>query len=623
MGSGNQEGLPDNLKKQLALAVGSIQWSYAIFWSISSKQPGVLEWGDGHYNGDIKTRKTVQSIELNADQLSLQRSEQLRELYESLSTGEASPQTRRPSTSLSPEDLTDTEWYYLVCMSFVFNVGQGLPGRTLANSQPIWLRNAHYADSKIFSRSLLAKSASIQTVVCFPFARGVVELGVTELVAEDPSLIQHVKTSFLDITCSIAAKESSSRSDDKELVDNAFDREIQNTKINLVEDCQILDITSPSNSPNNHEADASFMIDGINGTASQVQSWHFSDDDLSNYVHSMNSSDCISQSIHDPIKFIAVPNNEKTNNCVQEVQCYNHKRLTTSDLKSDDLHYQSVLSSLLRTSHPLILGVHFQNRCKESSFVGWKGIGSSDSLKHILETPQRLLKKILFEVPFMHVGGLKFPDEESIKIRVSRPEADVIGVSHMLLERNRREKLNKKFMVLKSIVPSVSKVDKVSILDDTIVYIQELEKKVEELESCRELRELDARTKRKPQDSAERTSDNYGSNTINNSKKPLVYKRKACHMDETDDTSKDGLTDNINVFIRDKEVLIEIKCPWREGILLEVMDAVSHLHLDSYSVQSSTTDGILYLTIRSKHNGLSAASTGMVKQALQRLVWKC
>ena len=85
----------------------------------------VLEWGDGYYNGDIKTRKTVQAVELNDDQLGLQRSEQLRELYESLSAGDSGPQARRPSAALSPEDLTDTEWYYLVCMSFVFNVGQG------------------------------------------------------------------------------------------------------------------------------------------------------------------------------------------------------------------------------------------------------------------------------------------------------------------------------------------------------------------------------------------------------------------------------------------------------------------------------------------------------------------
>ncbi|KAL0312584.1 UNVERIFIED_CONTAM: Transcription factor EGL1 [Sesamum radiatum] len=154
------EEVPQNLRKRLALAVRTIQWSYAIFWSISSRQPGVLQWGDGYYNGDIKTRKTVQAAEVNADQLGLQRSDQLRELYESLSLGETSPQAKRPTAALSPEDLTDAEWYFLVCMSFVFNVDQGLPGRTLAKNQTIWLCNAHRADTKVFSRSLLAKASA-------------------------------------------------------------------------------------------------------------------------------------------------------------------------------------------------------------------------------------------------------------------------------------------------------------------------------------------------------------------------------------------------------------------------------------------------------------------------------
>ncbi|QHO07388.1 Transcription factor [Arachis hypogaea] len=86
--------LLENFKEQLALSVRSIQWSYAIFWSTSSTQPGVLSWGEGYYNGDIKTRKTSQGVELNSDQIGLQRSEQLRELYKSLKAVEASPQTK-------------------------------------------------------------------------------------------------------------------------------------------------------------------------------------------------------------------------------------------------------------------------------------------------------------------------------------------------------------------------------------------------------------------------------------------------------------------------------------------------------------------------------------------------
>lgn len=53
-----------------------------------------------------------------------ERQSKLKELYKFLLVGEADPQTKRPSAALSPEDLSDSEWYYLVCMSFVFNPNQ-------------------------------------------------------------------------------------------------------------------------------------------------------------------------------------------------------------------------------------------------------------------------------------------------------------------------------------------------------------------------------------------------------------------------------------------------------------------------------------------------------------------
>ncbi|KAL5052792.1 hypothetical protein RYX36_033474 [Vicia faba] len=59
------------------------------------------------------------------EEASLQRSQQLRELYESLSAGETNPPTRRPCASLSPEDLTESEWFYLMCVSFSFPPGVG------------------------------------------------------------------------------------------------------------------------------------------------------------------------------------------------------------------------------------------------------------------------------------------------------------------------------------------------------------------------------------------------------------------------------------------------------------------------------------------------------------------
>lgn len=83
-------------------------------------------WADGHYNGAIKTRKTVLPWEVTPEEAALQRSQQLQRLYQSLSTGETNLQLiHQPCTGLLPEDLTETEWFYLTCMSYTFPPGVG------------------------------------------------------------------------------------------------------------------------------------------------------------------------------------------------------------------------------------------------------------------------------------------------------------------------------------------------------------------------------------------------------------------------------------------------------------------------------------------------------------------
>lgn len=144
------------LQSMLQSAVQSVRWTYSLFWQICPQQ-GILVWGDGYYNGAIKTRKTVQPMEVSAEEASLQRSQQLRELYESLSAGETNQPARRPCAALSPEDLTESEWFYLMCVSFSFPPGVGLPGKAYAKRHHIWLAGANEVDSKVFSRAILAK----------------------------------------------------------------------------------------------------------------------------------------------------------------------------------------------------------------------------------------------------------------------------------------------------------------------------------------------------------------------------------------------------------------------------------------------------------------------------------
>ncbi|CAI9784579.1 unnamed protein product [Fraxinus pennsylvanica] len=630
----SQEEVPENLKKQLALAVRSIEWCYAIFWTISSEQPGVLKWGDGYYNGDIKTRKTVQAEELNADQLGLQRSEQLSELYASLSAGETNPQAKRPTAALSPEDLTDTEWYYLVCMSFEFNVGQGLPGRTLAKNQTIWLCNAHQADTKVFIRSLLAKSASIQTVVCFPHLGGVVELGATELVLKDKKLIQNMKTSFLEVpypnVSKIPDQINKNVRNDNGLVHHQVS--VPETSLNELVEYPEVNICSPNNGSNDFGAkqpnEELNIVEDIDGEACQMQSWQFMDDEISNCVNnSANSSDCISQTCDNPEDTIAVSNGKKvTDNEMHEAQEFNQKKLNSSDSRGGDLHYQSVLSTLLKSSQQLILGPYFSNSNKVSSFISWrKDILSSSQILQT-STSQRLLKKVLTEVARMHENcQLESGKRDGKRDGLSKPAIDDIDRNHVLSERKRREKLNERYLILGSLVPSGGKVDKISVLDRSIERLRELEKRIEELESNSDVGMLESRTRIKPCDAIERTSDNYGTKKNGNSKKPLTNKRKACAMEEprTDNGCsllRDSSTDNITVSVVDKDVLIEISCPWRESVLLEIMEATSKLHLDSQSIRSSNTDGILSLTIKAQFKGSKTASTGLITQAIQKVI---
>lgn len=136
-------------------------------------------------------------------------------------------------------------------------------------------------------------------------------------------------------------------------------------------------------------------------------------------------------------------------------------------------------------------------------------------------------------------------------------------------------------------------------MDDTIHYLKELEARIQELESCSDISESEARTGTTFPDMVEHISDNYGS-------KPRLYKRKACDIDEMDmdpdgaAVSKNDIPLDMKVHINEHEVLIEMTCLSREYILLAIIDAINNLNLDAHSVQSKILDGVLTLTLKSK-----------------------
>ncbi|KAL6900664.1 hypothetical protein ACP4OV_005340 [Aristida adscensionis] len=63
------------------------------------------------------------------------------------------------------------------------------------------------------------------------------------------------------------------------------------------------------------------------------------------------------------------------------------------------------------------------------------------------------------------------------------PRANAPAISHVEAERQRRDKLNRRFCELRAAVPTVSRMDKASLLADAADYIAELRRRVEQLEA--------------------------------------------------------------------------------------------------------------------------------------------
>lgn len=144
-----------------------------------------------------------------------------------------------------------------------------------------------------------------------------------------------------------------------------------------------------------------------------------------------------------------------------------------------------------------------------------------------------------------------------------------------------------------------------TLLDDTIDYLKELKRRVDELESIREESAgLEPRSRKKSLEAFGRTSDSCDHIKSEFSKRSSSSKRKARDADEVEEQEteqRESLTDNnLTLTIKGKDVEMEFRCVWREGVLLEILEALSNLRLDSQSVQSSNINGILSLKIHSK-----------------------
>ncbi|CAA7043016.1 unnamed protein product [Microthlaspi erraticum] len=200
----NEDTLQQRLQALIECARES--WTYAVFWQLSydfaageddgggnSSNTPLLAWGDGYYKGEEEKPMKKKPTPISAAEQE-HRKRVVRELNSLISGGGGG--TVNGGDEAGDEEVTDTEWFFLVSMTQSFINGSGLPGQAFSNSQTIWLSGSNALAGSSCERARQGQVYGLETMVCIPTENGVVELGSSEIIHQNSDLMDKVNSFF-------------------------------------------------------------------------------------------------------------------------------------------------------------------------------------------------------------------------------------------------------------------------------------------------------------------------------------------------------------------------------------------------------------------------------------------
>ncbi|KAK4747398.1 hypothetical protein SAY87_013984 [Trapa incisa] len=497
----NQETLQQRL--QTLIEGAREAWTYAIFWQCSYDYSGsaavpVLGWGDGYYKGEEDKSKGKPSRPLNPTSAAEQehRKRVLRELN-SLIAGPATA-----SDDAVEEEVTDTEWFFLVSMTQSFVNGGGLPGRALFNSTPIWTSGSERMASSGCERARQGQVFGLRTMVCIPLANGVVELGSTEIIFQNSDLTNKVRFLFNfndgnpeagswplhssaahqgeNDPASIWMTNPSTATgginkDNSTFVhlgsSSAYHNNLSKTTSMAVENPGS---SSLSENPSATVQRTSNHRQG-QGVSQQMQnhSSYFTSRELTFSEFGVDASSSRNGNLH-PMK----PESGEILNFGEVQRNANGNLFSgTSQFPLEEENKRKKSPASRGSNEEGMLS--FTSGVVPSPGLVKSGGGAADSDHSDLEAS--VIKEAVSS-RVVETTTEKRPRKRGRKPANGREEP----LNHVEAERQRREKLNQRFYALRAVVPNVSKMDKASLLGDAIAYIKELNLKLQEADSDRE-----------------------------------------------------------------------------------------------------------------------------------------
>ncbi|KAF3659155.1 Transcription factor bHLH13 [Capsicum annuum] len=454
MAIGNDQNLQNKLSDLVERPnPTNFSWNYAIFWQISRSKSGelVLGWGDGccrePREGEEREVRRIFNLRLDDEAQQRMRKRVLQKLH--LLFGG----TDEDNYALGLDRVTDTEMFFLASMYFSFPRGEGGPGKCFGSGKHLWLSDALTSNLDYCARSFLAKSAGMQTIVLIPTDVGVVELGSVRSIPESLELLHNIKSCFSSFLSLVRAKQATGIAvvpEKKEGNNPHFSNSISVTE-------------RPDGNPKifGHDLNSgTHFREKLAVRKAEERPWDmYQNGNRMPFVNARNGLHAASWA-----QFSNVKPGKPVEFYGPQTPAHNLVNGGREDLRLNNFQHQNSAARMQidftgATSRPIVSSAQtiesehsdVEASCKEDR------AGLADE---------------------------KRPRKRGRKPANGREEP----LNHVEAERQRREKLNQRFYALRAVVPNISKMDKASLLGDAIAYITELQKRLRDMESERELR---------------------------------------------------------------------------------------------------------------------------------------
>ncbi|RRT38272.1 hypothetical protein B296_00057474 [Ensete ventricosum] len=510
----SQETLQQRLQTLIEGARES--WTYGIFWQSSvdaATGASCLGWGDGYYKGCEEDKRKQRPTAAASTAEQEYRKRVLRELHSLISGSGSSGMDEAVE-----DEVTDTEWFFLVSMTQSFVNGAGLAGQALYAGEPSWVAGASRLAAAPCQRAHQAQLLGIQTMVCVPVGSGVLELGSTDVIFHSPEIMGKIRVLFnfdspdAPTSSAAAAAPPSSLALQSALGTPAADRgetdpsvlwltdpSAVETKdsVSLLSTTFDLSVTKPpiqfgnkaSSSNLTENPSSSIHTQKSPNHQQQHRSGCSKPQNQSNFSKDLNSSELASNDSVAPQSFERESGNilnfagGKRNSspapaagslffhrpaaAAATVDDKKNTRSTGATSRASNNNDDGMLSFTSTPVRPL------PNGQRNSSGGGGVILDGADSDQSDLVASVREVESSQVVEPE------KRPRKRGRKPANGREEP----LNHVEAERQRREKLNQRFYALRAVVPNVSKMDKASLLADAVTYIEELRSNLQALEA--------------------------------------------------------------------------------------------------------------------------------------------